>query len=103
MSAPHPGAGNGKEPPPAPHYGRGNGKGPEDPKRTKFKQVAGLRVANVLHALSVLGQLAENSTRYISYEKDYVEIETAIQAELDKTMTAFRRGSRKPTFELSDD
>ena len=72
MSAPHPGGGNGKEPPPAPHSGGGNGKGPIDPRRLKFKEIAGKRTAAVLHTLEVLTQLAENAHRshYIAYEQD---------------------------------
>jgi hypothetical protein len=105
MSAPHPGGGNGKEPPPAPHSGGGNGKGPIDPRRLKFKEIAGKRTAAVLHTLEVLTQLAENAHRshYIAYEQDFVEIETALQGALDKCMEAFRRGQRKPTFDLSTD
>jgi hypothetical protein len=74
-----------------------------DPKRAKFKELASKRTANVLIALDVLTQLADNAHRYLAYEEDFQEIERDIQERLNKCMSAFRRGSRKPTFELSRD
>jgi hypothetical protein len=72
-------------------------------RRAKFKELADKRTAQVLMALDVLTQLADNAHRYVAYEGDFVEIESAIHDRLDKCMAAFRQGSRKPEFNLSRD